>query len=508
MRISAFALATLLSTLSTCDAFVAPQGGTATARQQQHRRFVLPVLQSLSTPLPPGERSSNRSDAEELEKTQLSSSTTSTPAVAAPANGKVLEGGKVIDFESLRGPSSAENALEQAKQQISHNHDIKDHSTTGILGINEDVIREVGHELGKTASSEDIQSCAAFLRSQAAPGFFEERPATFVVKGDSVPQSQKEEFDRILKQAYIESGEVTSAFAKTFYLGTQLLPEAPREAIWAVYVWCRRTDEIVDAPRDSNDEMLQDLGAWEMRLENLWKYGEVDDVFDLCLLDVLVKYPSLPITPFVDMIRGMLMDVPQLGQDRYDTFDDLHLYCYRVAGTVGLMSLPVFGCAPGYDDVIAKEPALSLGVAFQLTNILRDVGEDAVTRGRVYLPQEDLERFGVTEDQLFEQRVDENYVNMMKFQIARAKMYYERARRGVFMLAPESRLPVQSSLDAYGRILDKIEENGYDTLTTRAYVDKWEKLSIIPFSWYRTQDMSRYIPLPGDKEIPDLQEAA
>lgn len=150
---------------------------------------------------------------------------------------------------------------------------------------------------------------------------------------------------------------------------------------------------------------------------------------------------------------------------------------------------------------IDREPALSLGVAFQLTNILRDVGEDAIQRGRVYLPQEDLVRFGVTEDQIFSQTVDENYIRLMKFEIARARMYYERARRGVFMLAPESRLPVQSSLDAYGRILDKIEENGYDSLTRRAYVDKWEKLSIIPFSWYRTLDISRTLPLPGDKPV-------
>ena len=148
-----------------------------------------------------------------------------------------------------------------------------------------------------------------------------------------------------------------------------------------------------------------------------------------------------------------------------------------------------------------------MGVAFQLTNILRDVGEDAVKRGRVYLPREDLERFGVTEEQIYAQHVDENYINMMKFQIDRARMYYERARRGVFMLAEESRLPVQSSLDAYGRILDKIEENGYDSLTTRAYVDKWEKLSIIPFSWYRTLDISRQLPLPGDKVVPSLEES-
>ena len=92
----------------------------------------------------------------------------------------------------------------------------------------------------------------------------------------------------------------------------------------------------------------------------------------------------------------------------------------------------------------------------------------------------------------------------MKFEIERARMYYERARRGVFMLAPESRLPVQSSLDAYGRILDKIEENQYDSLTKRAYVDKWEKLSIIPSSWYRTLDISRMLPLPGDNVVETL----
>lgn len=146
-------------------------------------------------------------------------------------------------------------------------------------------------------------------------------------------------------------------------------------------------------------------------------------------------------------------------------------------------------------------------MAFQLTNILRDVGEDAVQRGRVYLPQEDLRRFGVTEEQILSRRVDDNYRNLMKYQISRARMYYARARRGVFMLSPESRLPVQSSLDAYGKILDKIEENNYDSLNMRAYVDKWEKLSIIPFSWYRTTDLSRYVPLPGDQPLAVIGKA-
>jgi phytoene synthase len=155
--------------------------------------------------------------------------------------------------------------------------------------------------------------------------------------------------------------------------------------------------------------------------------------------------------------------------------------------------------------VRCREPALSLGVAFQLTNILRDVGEDAVKRGRIYLPREDMAKFGVTEEQVFATRLDENYVKMMKFQIERARKYYDRARRGVFMLAENSRLPVQLSLDAYGKILDKIEENGYDSLTKRAYVSKWEKLSILPFSWYRTLEISKTFPLPGDR--PFIGEA-
>mmetsp|Transcript_14128 Transcript_14128/g.29312 ORF Transcript_14128/g.29312 Transcript_14128/m.29312 type:complete len:492 (-) Transcript_14128:1340-2815(-) len=488
MRISFVAWTAFLVSRNCVDAFSVPNSNASTnscvSSQSRRDRSRNQVLRSLAT----------RSEDEEK------------------VAGKVLEGGKVIDFESTRGPSEAENALQLAKEEVANGSVKHANLSDKILGINDDVISEVGHDLGLFATSDEIQKCAAFLRSKSADGFFEKRSGSVadtydeITASASIGQQDKDSVKKVLDQAFIESGEVTSAFAKTFYLGTQLMPEAQREAIWAIYVWCRRTDEIVDAPRENDDEMLTDLGVWEMRLENLWKYGEVEDVFDLCLLDVLVKYPSLPITPFTDMVRGMLMDVPDLGTEIYESFYDLHLYCYRVAGTVGLMCLPVFGCAEGYDEIIAKEPALSLGVAFQITNILRDVGEDATTRGRVYLPTEDMERFGVTKEQLFEQRVDENYINMMKFQIARARMYYERARRGVFMLSEESRLPVQSALDAYGKILDKIEDNGYDTLTTRAYVDKWEKLSIIPFSWYRTQDISRSVPLPGDKQIPTLEE--
>ena len=265
-----------------------------------------------------------------------------------------MEGGAVIDFSAVNGESRAEAALAAAREQLVL-ADISGkritHATTEILGINQDVIVEVGHDLGQFADAQMVQNVASYMRSKAPAGFFEVEEDS---QESSFGQSEISEFQSILQKAYVESGEVTSAFAKTFYMGTQLMPEKAREAIWAIYVWCRRTDEIVDAPRENDAEMLTDLSSWELRLENLWTYGKVEDVFDLCLLDVRITYPNLPITPFVDMIRGMLMDVPDLGQDRYETFDELHLYCYRVAGTVGLMSMPIFGCAPGYDEDVAR----------------------------------------------------------------------------------------------------------------------------------------------------------
>lgn len=438
--------------------------------------------------------------------------------------GVTLDGGPVIDFASVKDSTSrAEMALTEARKKFESTFDdaVTSRSSAGgrLMGINDDVVAEVGYEIGvfvdeyvDEASGETadelVQKCGRYIRSKASLETF---PDSWKDRGgDEFTADEISRFDRLLSRTYDESGIVTAAFAKTFYLGTQVLPEPAMKAIWAVYVWCRRTDEIVDAPRpeaqDPNAEMLTDLSEWEIRLERLFDGGEVVDVLDLPLLDCKVKYPKLPITPFSDMIRGMLMDIPGLGQERYDTWDELHLYCYRVAGTVGLMSMPVFGCAQGFTDEMAKEPALSLGVALQITNILRDVGEDAKDRGRVYLPQCDMDRFGVTEQQLFDQVVDENYINLMKFEIARARMYYARALRGVDMLRPESRLPVQLSLDAYGKILDKIEENGYDSLTQRAYVGKWEKLAGIPSSWYRTLDIAKMLPLPEDWDTPSLDE--
>eukprot|EP00752_Nemacystus_decipiens_P004259 g3890.t1 len=291
----------------------------------------------------------------------------------------------------------------------------------------------------------------------------------------------------VLNQAYQECERITGIFAKTFYLGTKFMPPVARKAVWAIYVWCRRTDDIVDGPRAmvrGKKSMQKDLTDWAVRLEDVWK-GKPRDSLDLALVDVRENYPTLPIAPFKDMIDGMIMDVPGIGKNRYETFEELELYCYRVAGTVGLMVLPILGTADGVSEEDAKFPALSLGIALQLTNILRDVGEDAV-RGRIYLPLEDLEKFGVDPENIMNGILDSNYKELMKYQIARARFYYKQAARGIPMLSPEGRLPVQASLDMYGKILTAIESNGYDNFRKRAYISKTEKLLTLPFSYAKS----------------------
>ena len=293
---------------------------------------------------------------------------------------------------------------------------------------------------------------------------------------------KNERTSKSLALAYRRCEYVTRLFSKTFYTGTSLMPRDARKHVWAIYAWCRRTDDLVDSPRAlSNIEILAgDLKEWEYRLDRIWA-NEPVDIFELAMADTVQKYPGLSIVPYQDMIKGMIMDVPGMGQERYQTFDDLYLYCYRVAGTVGVMTLPILGTAPGYTEKEALEPALALGIALQLTNILRDVGED-LERGRIYLPQDELARFGLTDDDLFSCEVSEKYITFMKFQIARARDYYKQAERGIPMLSSGGRLAVKASLDLYSEILAKIEKNGYDNFRKRAYTSKLEKLAIVPKS--------------------------
>jgi 15-cis-phytoene synthase len=284
-----------------------------------------------------------------------------------------------------------------------------------------------------------------------------------------------------LEEAYEICRQITATHSKSFYLATQLMPEAKRQAIWAIYVWCRRTDELVDGPKAATTT-LETLEKWEGQLEAVFA-GMAADNEDVALVDTLKRFP-LDIQPFRDMIEGQRMD---LRCSRYQTFEDLKLYCYRVAGTVGLMSTEVMGvdesrCCGPWDKSAAYVPiqeAVALGVANQLANILRDVGEDA-RRGRIYLPMEDLELFGYTEADLLAGVQDERWRSLMQFQIQRARKCYDEAAQGISYLTQNARWPVWSSLLVYSRILDAIERNDYDVFTQRAYVPGWRKLLALP----------------------------
>jgi phytoene synthase len=267
------------------------------------------------------------------------------------------------------------------------------------------------------------------------------------------------------------------------------MPPKKRCAIWALYVWCRRTDELVDGAQ-ANFTTPETLQQWENNLEHLFAGYPLDDE-DVALVDTLRNFP-IEITPFKDMIAGQKMD---LYRNRYQTFDELKLYCYRVAGTVGLMSNAVLGVEEHpsivpwesqFKQNIPKEEAIALGIANQLTNILRDIGEDA-QRGRIYLPLEDLERFKYTEEDLFNGVIDDRWKNLMNFQIQRARQYYKEAERGIRILSRDSRWPVWSALMLYQGILDIIEANEYDVFSKRAFVPNFKKIIYLPIAWLRAQ---------------------
>ena len=291
------------------------------------------------------------------------------------------------------------------------------------------------------------------------------------------------------EEAYEICRQITAEYAKTFYLGTLLMPKEKSKAIWAIYAWCRLTDELVDGDK-ARYTTKETLAEWEQQLESVFAGYPVDDT-DVALVDTIQNYP-MGIGPFRDMIAGQQMD---LVRNRYQTFEELQLYCYRVAGTVGLMSNAVLGIGADKDGVpwekdkpiyVPTEEAISLGIAMQLTNILRDVGED-MQRDRIYLPIEDLHAFDYTEQDLLNKVVDERWKAMMKFQIKRAREYYKQAEAGIRYLIRDSRLPVWACLIHYQGILNEIEANNYDVFNQRAFVSKPKKTLSLPIAWLRAQ---------------------
>jgi 15-cis-phytoene synthase len=284
--------------------------------------------------------------------------------------------------------------------------------------------------------------------------------------------------DEKLMHAYSHCRAMTRLHAKTFYMATRFLPNHKQRSIFAIYGMCRYLDDLVDENEDlmnqekiTCDEILLKLEKFKEKLINTYNGNEQDDPIMLAFSDTLnsfnisIDYPML-------LMEGVKMD---LTKDRYDSFDELYDYSYKVASVVGLMTSEVFG----YDNPDAVQHAVDLGIAMQLTNILRDVGED-LEKNRIYLPKQELDRFEISEEDLFSHKMSDNFISFMKFQIERTRKYYESADLGIGMLERDSRLPVGLARENYSRILSKIEENGYNVFQHRAFLNSTEKLSMVP----------------------------
>jgi len=272
---------------------------------------------------------------------------------------------------------------------------------------------------------------------------------------------------------------VTKRSGSNFYYSFLFLPAARREAMYTIYAFCKEVDSAVDeAPAGSDPKDA--IRRWRAEVNAV--YGGTPTHPVAVSLAAHVRHLGIPREYLDDLINGVEMD---LTASRYVTFDELSRYCYRVAGVVGLICLYIFGTR----DPRAKDYAISLGMAFQLTNILRDLGTDA-ERGRIYLPLEDLRRFGYPEEHLLQRRVSPRFHDLMAFQCLRARGFYDKAREILAALPAQDRralLPAEMMRGVYARILDRIERSGYHVFEKRISLPPAYRLAIAAGVWLRTR---------------------
>ncbi|GAB4501461.1 MAG: phytoene/squalene synthase family protein [Anaerolineales bacterium] len=279
--------------------------------------------------------------------------------------------------------------------------------------------------------------------------------------------------DASLARAYALCGQIAAHHSKSFYMASALLPEEKRSAVRALYAFCRTVDDIVD--EGSVVGRAAELDYWRGVSQGLLA-PRADDLVAQAWADARSRY-HIPPRYALQLIDGVARD---LLPARYKNFDDLATYCYGVASTVGLMSMYIVG----FKSNEALPYAIKLGVALQLTNILRDVGED-FRNGRLYLPKDELKIFGVSEKQLARGEVNDAWRNFMRYQIARARALYAEAEKGLAHLERDGRLAIGASANFYQGILEVIEANDYDVFSKRASLTAWGKLSRIPALWLK-----------------------
>jgi phytoene synthase len=292
--------------------------------------------------------------------------------------------------------------------------------------------------------------------------------------------------DKLLEMSYQQCEDITAQHSRSFYMASALYPPDKRRAARALYAFCRITDDIVDEADEGDDAacVQERLEAWRYR--SLSANPPRDDLVAVAWHDARAKY-QVPLRYGEQLFDGVMCD---LSKRRYETFEELAEYAYGVASTVGLMSMHITG-------FVGKEAipyAVKLGVALQLTNILRDVAEDW-RNGRVYLPQDELRRFGLDEADLADGVVTNRWRAFMQFQIARNRRLYEEAWPGIGMLAPDGRFAIAAAAELYMGILRDIERHDYDVFSRRSYVSTAGKLARLPRIWWRSRE--RYLRYRG-----------
>jgi phytoene synthase len=276
----------------------------------------------------------------------------------------------------------------------------------------------------------------------------------------------------------IDSAKQISKESKSsFYYAFNLLPEKQRDAMNTVYAFCRKTDDIVDDLSTPYEIKYEKLRKWRLEFEKAF-IGRSEYPL-LNKLGKTISNFNIPLDPFFELIKGMEMD---LQKNRYKNFDDLLVYCYRVASTVGLMCIEIFG----YKNPSTKDFAVNLGIALQLTNILRDLGKDA-EQGRIYLPQEDFMKFNYSESQLYQKISNENFKQLMKYEVERAKNYFDKATQSLDLDDKKTMFAARAMQHIYYRMLERIVQSDYDVLNNQIKVKKIEKVGIALGVWAKYQ---------------------
>lgn len=283
-----------------------------------------------------------------------------------------------------------------------------------------------------------------------------------------------------LVMAYSVCKGITRQNAKNFYYGFLVLPRRKREALCAVYAFMRRCDDITDDPKLSRPERRQQLDTWLDALHRAQQGQPTDDAILLALTDAQRRY-AIPAGLLDELAHGTAMDVEETEElhassltVQYKTFEDLRLYCYRVASVVGLVCIHIFG----YRDPAAEPLAERCGLAFQLTNIIRDVKEDA-SLGRVYLPEEDLQKSGLLVSDVLNAIDPARLRPVLALEADRAREYYASGEGLIPYIAEDSQPALWVLINIYRGLLEKIALKQYDVFAAKISLSTWEKLRIL-----------------------------